>query len=498
MAKVVVIGLDGLCPDLVQSWANELPSLWTVMDQGIHGRAQSNVPPTTVHAWGCVLAGRDSGQFGLWDSTCRQGFSYDELEISKSTQDAASESLYTVLASNARRAAFVNVPAIYPSLQMPSGYCVSSSASPRSTRSDFVHHRALEKEIASIVGEYMEDVSEDEKILPEEQAPQLIRRIYRSDQQRFRLLEYFSQNKDYDLVFGVVTGADRLSHRFCRYFDKSHVRYRPHPVLSGVLKEYYRFCDKNIGEIVDGIGPDTDLVVLSSYATKRLEGRVNLNQWLIQEGYLRLCRRPSRPTFLASTDVDWSRTKAWSMGFSGKIYLNVAGREKEGVVKSKEQNTVLDELILRLRHIRDKDGRVLGTKTFKTKDNWTTEAAGDGPDLFVHFDNYAWSTSEIIGCDSIYSYDLPGRQDDATHIPCGFLAFYGPGVPKGGKLSRATLIDIAPSVLKLMGVEVPQSMEGRPLIAKEDDLGVKESEEGLKDRLRKLGYFTMQGDVTEE
>ena len=162
-----------------------------------------------------------------------------------------------------------------------------------------------------------------------------------------------------------------------------------------------------------------------------------------------------------------------------EVYLNVAGREKQGVVEPEEQNAVLDELTAKLRHIQDKDGRALDNKTFKRRDICTAEGVEYGPDLFVYFGNYSWSTSELIGYDSICSCDIPGHQDDASHRPYGFLVFYGPGVPKGGQIARATLPDIAPSVLKLMDVEVPQGMEGRALVVKEEGLRIKETEEGL-------------------
>lgn len=498
MNKVVMIGLDGLSPDLVFKWANELPYLSTLMDQGIYGRIESTVPPLTPPTWTCVLSGKNPGQFGFWDFTYRRDFSYGEPQLVNSkVRDEATESLYHILPAHHKKVAVINVPLTYPPPEIPHGYCLSSFMTP-SGKSRFAYPPELKEEITKLIGEYIIDVPKPGVNSRQMNEFQALKKIYQMDQQRFDLLKYFITNKNCDFIFVVIMGTDRIPHLFCRYSDEEHVRYTPHPTLKHVLKDHYKFCDKNIGEVMDLVDEETSLVALSGYSTQRLDGRINLNEWLIQEGYMQLSQRPKALTPLIKADIDWKKTRAWATGYTGQIYLNVQGREKEGIVDPDEYNALLNELSERICTITDQKDNRLETKVFKRKDIHTGKYAKSGPDLFIYFDNCRWNTSELIGYNSIYSYEVPKGQDDGSHRPYGFFLFTGPRVSKLGELSGATLLDIAPTILNLMGIKIPLDMEGRNLLRGKEPGYLKESKEKLKERLRKLGYFTLKENQFEK
>jgi predicted AlkP superfamily phosphohydrolase/phosphomutase len=218
-----------------------------------------------------------------------------------------------------------------------------------------------------------------------------------------------------------------------------------------------------------------------------LDGRINLNEWLVQEGYMKLNSRPEKLTPLMQADIDWSKTKAWATGFTGQIYLNIRGREPEGLVEPKDYDGMLDELIEKLEKITDEKENPLDTEVYKRKDIHSGEYAKFGPDLFIDFDRCHWNISELLGYDSIYSYDTPKGPDDAGHGSYGFFSIYGPAVPKMGEIS-ADLLDIAPTVLQLMGIPIPRDIEGRALIKKERVYS-DEDEREVRERLEKLGYL---------
>ena len=79
--KALIIGLDGLNPDLVYQWRDELSTLSRFMEQGIYGKIESTVPPITPQAWSCVLCGKNPGHFGYWDFTYRDDYSYGQPEL---------------------------------------------------------------------------------------------------------------------------------------------------------------------------------------------------------------------------------------------------------------------------------------------------------------------------------------------------------------------------------------------------------------------------------
>jgi len=308
------------------------------------------------------------------------------------------------------------------------------------------------------------------------------------DKQRFDLTKYFIGEKNCDFVFTVVMGTDRMPHLFYRYFDQNHKNYTYHEQYKDALKNHYKFCDENIGEILGLIDENTSMMIVSDHSVQRLDGRINLNEWLIQEGYMRLKKRPVQLTPLMQADIDWNETRAWATGFTGQLYLNIKGREPQGTVDPNDYDRMLDELSEKIRDISDEEGRKLETQVFKRKEIHSGEYSRFGPDLFIYFDNCHWNISELIGYDAIYSYDTPVGPDDAGHGPYGFFAICGPGLRKAGEVSGADLLDVAPTALHLMGLPVPPDMEGKALTKKKSAYSEEDKKE-VKERLAKIGYF---------
>jgi len=353
---------------------------------------------------------------------------------------------------------------------------------------DFIYPSSLKDEIKKVIGEYIIDASTSNMNFRQMEKDIVLKRIYDMDRQRFDLTEFFIREKKCDFVFTVCMGTDRMSHLFYRYFDKNHIRYTPHPTYKDALKNHYKFCDENIKRILEIIDDNTCLIITSGYSVQRLDGRINLNEWLIKEGYMTLKKRPDKLTPLMEADIDWEKTKVWATGFTGQIYLNVKGRERYGVVDPKEYDRFLDELSERFKEIPDEKGRKLDTVTFKRKDIHKGEYAKYGPDLFIYFDMCRFNISELIGYPSIYSYDTPKGPDDGGHGPCGFFVMAGKGIPKKGKTEGADLLDIAPTILHLFDIPIPDDMEGRVLV-KEENVHLGKDEKEIRERLSRLGYL---------
>lgn len=486
MKKVVIIGLDGFNPDLVYDWKDELPNIAELMNRGVYGRIESTVPPTTPAAWTSLLSGKNPGQFGFWGFTYRDDYSYGEPNLVNS-QKIKTDTLYDILPRYEKKVAMANVPVTYPPLEIPNGFCVSSVTP--SVKSGFTYPVQLKQEITKVIGEYVIDASEAEVNFPQMDKDRVLERIYKMDQQRFDLLKYFIQNKDCDFICGVIMGTDRVSRLFYRYFDKSHIRYTRDPKYEDAIKNHYKFCDKNIGKIVELIDKDTVIMVTSGYSIQRLDGRINLCEWLIQEGYMNLNSRPKQLVSLSKADVNWANTRAWATGYTGQIYLNLNGREPQGIVAPENYDKLLDEIGEKLKAVSDEKGKKFDTPVYKRKDIHFGEYAKFGPDLFVYFDNCHWNTSELIGYDSIYSYNTPRGPDDGGHGPYGFFAMAGSGIPNSGELSQISLLDIAPTLLQLMEISIPPDMEGKVLVEKEEKVYSEEKEEEIRRRLQGLGYF---------
>jgi len=482
--KIITLGLDGLNPELIEKWLDDLPHLKAMQQEGIWGEIESTVPPVTPPAWTCVQSSRNPGAFGFWDFRFRDDYSYGQPKlISSKTKDERVDSLYKLLPLFGQKVAIINLPVSWPPPRIPGGYSISCFMTP-TIDADFTSPISLKNEVYQVVGEYILDVKIDYRQIKEDK---LLKRAYEMDSQRFALLEYFYCKKQCDCVFTVAMGLDRVSHFFCRHFDENDERYDSDLGYNTVVHDYYIWIDEQIGKILNVIDDKTVFLVHSAYSVQKLNGRINLNEWLIQEGYLVVHEYPSEPTPLARVKVDWSKTKAWATGYSGQLYLNMKGREVEGIVDPDDCDILLDELAKKLTQIVDEEGNVLKTQVFKRKEIHSGPFAQYGPDLFVFFDDCRWNTSELVGygLGSICSSDIPLRPDDGAHGFRGYFCIVGAGIPPKGPYFGATILDIAPTLLEIMDLEIPKQMEGKSILGRSKTA---EDEKKLRYRLQILGY----------
>jgi predicted AlkP superfamily phosphohydrolase/phosphomutase len=161
--------------------------------------------------------------------------------------------------------------------------------------------------------------------------------------------------------------------------------------------------------------------------------------------------------------VDWSRTTAWGEGgYYCRLFLNVAGREPNGIVAAGDYDRVRDELKSGLEAIADDRGRPLGTVAHRPEDLYP-EQNGVPPDLLVYFGDLFWRSVGLVGTGTVHVLENDTGPDDANHAPEGLYILAADGVEAGAGEER-DLRDIAPTLLTLLGEEVPAEMEGESLV----------------------------------
>jgi len=493
MRKIVVLGIDGFDPELVHRWINEMPNLKKMQEKGLWGAMKSTVPPTAACAWTCVQCGRNPGSYGFWDYTYRDHFSYGEPKLASSVvKDERVDCLHKILPKLAQRVALINVPASWPPSRIPAGYCIASSMTASLDRGS-TWPESLKDEIHNLVGEYITDIFETDAAHDKMDKDTALKRIYDMDAQRFTLLKHFIHQKKCDYTFAVATGLDAASRLFYRYSDEKHRRYDPDSRYKNVFREYYTWIDKNIGDIWKSLDNNTTLFIHSAYGTQRLDGQINLNEWLVQEGYISLDEYPSEPTAFKDLKVNWAQTKAWATGYTGQIYINLRGREVQGAVEPDHYDELLDELTARIRHIPDEHGKALNTQVFRREDIHFGNYAQYGPDMFINFDECRWKTSEMVGYGKgkIHSHDTPYGVDDAGNGMYGYFCITGPRVPTKGKMEEVSVLNSAPTVLDVLALGIPEDMECPSLLnmIKEDKAPIAHDRgEKVQSRLSALGY----------
>lgn len=442
------------------------------------------------------MTGKDPGTLGIYGFRNRKDRSYDALAFANSRM-VREETVWDILARHGKRSILLGLPLTYPPRPL-NGLLISDFLAP-DTNAEYTYPPELKQEIAQTVGEYIIDVREfrtDDK-------DRLLADIYRMTETRFRLARHLLTTKSWDLFVMVEMGTDRIHHGFWRYFDPEHPLYVPGNPYENAIRDYYVAVDRHVGELMEALPPNTLRIVVSDHGAKRMDGGICLNEWLIREGYLTLKEPVEGVTKFSPALVDWPRTKAWGDGgYYGRLFLNVRGREPQGVVLPEEVESLKEELIAKLEALGDEHGRPIGTKVFRPEAVY--QAMNNiAPDLIVYFGDLNWRSVGSVGHGTVWTHENDTGPDDANHAQYGIVILNGagPGMPappppacggtRGGEARRGlSIYDIAPTILRAFGLEPPAGM-GRAAIRlpSTDSVYTEEEEAEIARRLEDLGYL---------
>ncbi len=361
--KVLIIGLDCATPQLVfDQWRDELPNLKRLMENGVYGELESSIPPITVPAWTSMMTSKNPGRLGFYGFRNRADYSYDRMTIATS-RDVTEDTVWDILSRANKNVILVGVPQTYPPKPV-NGYMITCFLTP-STKSQYTYPAGLREEVESLVGEYMLDVEN----FRTEDKDWLLRQIHLMTEKRFKVVKHLLREKEWDFFMMVEIGLDRIHHGFWKYFDPQHPKYQPGSPYANATRDYYKYLDEEIGEILESLDDNTVVMVVSDHGAKKMDGGICVNEWLIKEGYLKLKEKPEGIIPLAKAEVNWKKTRAWGEGgYYSRIFLNVQGREPEGIIKPQHYERVRDELAAKLTALTDEKGNPIGTRVIKPQD----------------------------------------------------------------------------------------------------------------------------------
>ena len=460
--KVVVIGLDCAEPSLVfERYAEKLPNLTKLRERGVWGKFRSCDPPITVPAWMSMMSSKDPGTLGYYGFRNRADRSYEKMTTA--TSMAVKEPLlWDHLGKAGKQVILLGVPQTYP--PRPVNGCMITDFLTPSIQSNYTHPPELKDEIAGLpdVHPYEFDVSDfrtpDKTIIRDS--------LIRMTDKRFALAKHLLTTKPWDFFMMVEMGTDRVHHAFWQYMDHGHHRYEPGNPFESVIPDYYEHVDRKIGELLAVIPDDTHVVVVSDHGAQCMDGGIALNEWLVQQGYLVLLEPPTQPSRLEQLKVDWSKTTAWgSGGYYGRLFINVKGREPQGLIEPDQYEATRDKLIAELEALGDPDGKPIGSRVFKPESLYKTTKGIAPPDLFVYFGNLRWRSVGTVGTGMIHTFENDTGPDDANHAQDGMIILTGPGVPSEGPVSGMEIRDLAPTVLEWFGIPIPTDFQGHTITA---------------------------------
>jgi predicted AlkP superfamily phosphohydrolase/phosphomutase len=267
------------------------------------------------------------------------------------------------------------------------------------------------------------------------------------------------------VFFFYFSSLDLNSHMFWRLMDTKHPEYDAALAAQNgsAIADFYQQIDQVLGEVLPKLDNDTTLLVLSDHGFAPYYRSFNLNTWLLHNGYIKLKRGADLDSNEPFAGVDWTQTRAYGIGLNG-FYLNLRGRERNGIVQTGAQaDALLTEIKDKLLQVKDpKTGLSVITRVDRANEVYQGPYAASGPDMIVGYNRgYRAGWKTILGAfpaDEIEDNTNPWSGDhcmDYTLVPGVLLS--------NRKISAESpaLTDIAPTVLSEFGIAKPPAMMGQ-------------------------------------
>jgi len=487
---LTVIGLDAVTPLVLEPLraAGAVPHLDRLLAQGAAGVLRSTTHPLTPQAWTTMFTGVGAGRHGIWDFHERDESGYGLRPVNGSYR--REPAVWQRLSAAGRRVGVINVPFTWPADDVNGFALAGFDAYGR--RDGYATPAGLLDELEQRFGPLVQDHAFP--VTP--QGGIDLGQVRRVAEQRVELTLWLAERFDPELLVAVFMAADHAQHLGWDEWERSGP--------ASPLAQVYGILDEAVGALAGALGGD--IMIVSDHGAGPLDGVVNLNAWLAEEGLLEYAsatelmrggqlQRMATARALALwrrlpldfrtrakqrlgglrersyelqnySIVDFERTKAFAYGTFGNIVINVQGRERTGIVApGAEYEAVRDAIAQRLRELRDPaTGRQIVAAVHRREELFSGPQIERVPDLVVEFADYAWlgkgnlksrtesiwDRVEIAGTDAAYV---------GSHRHEGIVALTGPSAAPGGLF--ASIEDVAPTIQYLLGEPIPESMEGR-------------------------------------
>jgi len=535
-SRVLLIGLDGATFDVLGPLMDKgiMPELKGLVDNGTSGPLESTRPPITPAAWTTFMTGKGPGKHGIidflrYDPHTNRLFFNDNKRISNKAK-----TIWQILSDKNYRVGSIHVPMTFPP-EPVNGFMISGFDTPPGA--DFTHPKELQEEILAKYPDYTHEKRWERHTLGgDELFAKNLEYINHSFERGYDLARFCGGKYGWDVMMVLYKLVDNLQHKAWRYIDQ---RTRgSNPARAKMTQDCFARLDAVIGKLkAFAEQSGADILVMSDHGHGSLDGKAQANLILARAGYLTLANPLARARTRTATwwrrliapgsagqagqssaldsdlAVEWSRTRACVLhaGVYGFLYINLKGRQPQGIVPADQYESLRAELRDKLLQARckDRDGREM--KVFA--DIFVTEE-------LYHFDrkDHPWMPDLLLApADGLAVVKkirglAPVRwvqfnRLEGTHRLEGVFVAYGPGI-KAGQRTRVHIADLAPTILAGMGEPVPKDMDGhvlrqifkQPITVRYEPPQERRVEEGspvltkqqmqeVTDRLSDLGYL---------
>ncbi|MDO8724576.1 MAG: alkaline phosphatase family protein [Candidatus Methanoperedens sp.] len=465
--KILIIGLDGATWRLIKPWAesNYLPNFKKLMDNGSYGNLKSTYPPITPPAWTSMTTGKNPAKHGVFGFLKQENGKFRLYQSNDIKEPEIWDYLHSI------KSIIVNLPISNPPKKIKN-IMVSGMYTP-SLKSNFAYPEEIKKEIIEKFPDYRFELSWDEYT---GNKSKFIEELYKMTENRIKLFHHFIDTKEWDFIFYVFIGTDRIQHI---YWDNDE------------LLKFYSYIDTFLGEVIEKIekrNESINLFIVSDHGFNKINKTIDINNFLHQNDFLFYKKDESKQKqFISNSGINKDRlTKLLkNIGLLGmykkipdniKNYLSkkvpgetniindismeksVAYSQGFGTIYFNSDQCRNEKIKNRIKELKDPDNNKNIIKEIHLKEKlFSGKFVNQAPDIvLIPHEGYKFSRNsngEIIN-DSNF--------EKADHEMNGIFLAYGPDIKKKFQIN-ANIYDITPTILHYFGYSIPDTMDGRVL-----------------------------------
>jgi predicted AlkP superfamily phosphohydrolase/phosphomutase len=512
--SVLVIGLDGATCDLLLPWVEEgyLPCLGRLLREGAHSPLRSTIPPITPCAWSSFMTGKNPGKHGLFDFIEPVPGTHKFRYTNAASRHG--QTLWGCVSRHGRRVGVVNVPMTYPP-EPVNGYLISGLDTP-SEQSRFTYPDALRQELHQAGISYRIDIQHLGDMRTDALRDRRLRDLCEIESLRTQALLHLQKTRPSDFTMVVYSATDAVQHHFWHYMDPNHDKYDAQGAerYQHAIRDVYVHIDRLLDSVLSKQDDRTLVVIMSDHGFGPTSNvRLRLNQCLQRQGLLTFCQEGSpgravrrlaglvdkllRSTLsgplkrklaglfprlrvwfenLDEAPIDWTRTRAYiheAHRSCPSLWANrtlcTPGEGAEGDEPSLQSVLQLTENALR--QLTDPEtGRPVINHVYRAADLYHGPFVERAPDLIPSWweDGFLLEQSRPGGPKELdverSRAPIEGGVEFAgSHRLDGVFMIAGGPVRRGHSFQGAAIVDVAPTLLYLMGLPIPDDMDGRPL-----------------------------------
>ncbi len=285
------------------------------------------------------------------------------------------------------------------------------------------------------------------------------------------IVHHLMIREEWDVFIAHYFAIDNAQHAFWRAMDSAHPVHDPDEAarFGDEIARAYRWVDRQVGELLSLAGDDVTVIVASDHGGVPIYRWFYLNVWLREQGYLHAMEDST-----GKTRVDWTRTRACGFG-TGGIFMNIQGRDPQGLIAPGDEYEALrGELAANLLALTDPDtGQQVVKAVLRGEEVYPGAQPGTVPDLLLALTpGYSLGRGEALGqvgdkptLETNHTWWSGGHEGPylPQDIP-GVLLMAGPDISPGTRFEAPRIIDIAPTILRLLDLDVPSHIQGRSLL----------------------------------